>query len=298
MPYGDLTRQRVERFAAPADLDRFRCTIEEREEYAPYLELGLTVYAGVDYASILREAEIEADVILWDGGNNDFPFISPDTSIVVADALRPGHELEYYPGETNLLQADVVAINKVQKALPASIAMIRDHVQRHNSQAAIIESDLEIEVDRPELIAGRSVLVIEDGPTLTHGGMAHGAGLLAASKFGAREIVDPRPHSVGSIAAAYRDYPHIDKVLPALGYSETQRNELAATINASSAEVVVDASPAALEGFLLLDKPVVRVRYRFHQTAGTPVETIVEEHLTKMTAGFDKSESHRATNAS
>lgn len=279
MPYGDLTRQRVERFASAADLDRFECTVEEREEYLPYIEHGLVVFAGVDYEAILRQAEDEADVILWDGGNNDWPFIRPGFSIVVADALRPGHEVEYYPGETNLRVADVVVINKVRDARPDAVRTIREHVARVNPSCEIVEANLEITVDDPQSLAGRSVLVVEDGPTLTHGGMSYGAGLLAAKQVGVGEVIDPRPTAVGSIAQAFRQYPHLERVLPALGYSPRQRDELTRTINASGAEMVIDASPAGLGGFLKLNVPLVRVRYRFRQSSGTPVEELVERLL-------------------
>lgn len=279
MPYGDLSRQRVERIATLADLDRFECTIEEREEYRPYVQQGLTIYAGVDYAEILAAAEADADVVLWDGGNNDFSFVRPGLSIVVADALRAGHELNYYPGETSFRSADVLVISKVTEATDENIRLIRSHAEQFNPRAEIIEADLEIDVSDPAAIADRRVLVVEDGPTVTHGGMSFGAGTLAARKFGAAELVDPRPYAVRSIAEAFNNYPHLKQVLPALGYSPRQRDELRETINAAGADVVVDASPAGLEDLLELTIPVVRVRYRFRQISGSRIEDLVEQYL-------------------
>lgn len=282
MPYGDLQAQAVERFTSVEDLDRFQCTIEEREEYEPHLEQGATVFSGVDYAAILELAESESDVILWDGGNNDFSFLRPGLSIVVADALRPGHETEWYPGETNLRAADVVVINKVEQARPESIRLIRENVAKLNPRAALVESDLVIGVDDPSRIAGRRVLVVEDGPTLTHGGMTFGAGTLAARQSGAAEIIDPRPVAVGSIAEAFRQFLHLGPVLPALGYSEEQRADLAETIARCRPEVVIDASPARLERVIHVGRPVVRVSYRFQQRSGPAIEDLVTEFL----AGF------------
>ena len=279
MPYGDLTRQRVERLTTRADLDRFDCTIEEREEYEPYLEQRLVVYAGWDYDQILSAAEAEHDVILWDGGNNDLAFVRPGLLIVVADALRPGHEVSYYPGETNLRSANVIVINKVERASPGDVEGIRQHVQALNPAAQVVEADLVVSLDDPHAVSGRRVLVVEDGPTLTHGGMPSGAGLLAAGRFAAREVIDPRPFAVGSIARTLKEYPHIGDVLPALGYSADQREELQQTINASGAEVVIDASPAGLKRCLHIALPVVRVRYRFEQRTGPSLEQMVDEFL-------------------
>ena len=275
MPYGDLRLQAVQRFATGADLDRAECTIEEREEYEPYIEAGLAVYAGVDYRAILAAAEREADVLLWDGGNNDYAFIRPDLSIVVTDALRPGHEVAYYPGETNLRAADVVVVNKVTGAPAGAVATIRRHAAELAPRAPVVEADLVVTAERPEAIAGRRVLVVEDGPTLTHGGMSFGAGMVAAQACEPREIIDPRPFAVGSIAEAFARYPHVGPVLPALGYSAEQRRELAQTIARSGAEAVVDASPSRLERFLSIDVPVVRVRYRFEQRSGPPLLDLV-----------------------
>jgi predicted GTPase len=225
MPYGDLSQQAVEQFSRIEDLDRYRCTIEEREEYEPYLERGLTIYAGVDYQRIVAQAGAQADLILWDGGNNDFPFVKPDLQLVVVDALRPGHETSFYPGETNLRAADVLIINKVRGASPDSLADLRARLQSCNPRAEIVEGNLEISVADPELIRGRRVLVVEDGPTLTHGGMTFGAGTIAAREHRAGELIEPRESAVGSIADTLRKYPRLKYVLPALGYSEQQRNE-------------------------------------------------------------------------
>ena len=277
MPYGQLERQVVERFAEPADLDRFDCTIEEREEYEPYLELGLPVFAGVDYEQILRTAEREADVIVWDGGNNDYSFIRPNLSIVVIDALRAGHETEYYPGETNLRAADVLVINKVGQAEPHAVAQIKHRIEHTNPTAVVLTSDLEIAVDTPELVAGKRVLVVEDGPTLTHGGMGYGAGFLAAQRHDAQEIIDPRSAAVGSIAEAFEMYPHIGAVLPALGYSQRQCAELETTINNASPDVIVDASPARLDRVVDTTIPIVRVRYRFQQVGGESMVALVDK---------------------
>jgi predicted GTPase len=268
MPYGDLGAQAVQRFASYEDFERHRCTIEEREEYEPYVRQGLVIYAGVDYRAILAAAEEEADVILWDGGNNDFPFFRADLSIVVSDALRAGHGLDYYPGETNFRAADILVVNKVAQATPDAVQAILQLKEQLNPGAVLIQSDLLVEADRPEALAGRRVLVIEDGPTVTHGGMAYGAGFVAALQHGAAALVDPRPHAVGSIAATFTANPHLERVLPAMGYSAQQREELLATIAASGAEVVVDASPADLARLLGVELPVVRVSYRWVQRSG------------------------------
>jgi predicted GTPase len=277
MPYGDLRRQAVQRFADEADLARADCTIEEREEYEPYVEAGLVVFAGVDYRAILAAAEREAEVILWDGGNNDYAFVRPDLSIVVADALRPGHETSFHPGETNVRMADVVVVSKVSGAPAEAVAAVRRSVQLLAPRAHLVEADLAIAVERPERIAGRRVLVVEDGPTVTHGGMSHGAGLVAARRCGAAEVIDPRPFAVGTIAEAYARYPHMGPILPALGYSSEQRAELVETIARSRPDLVLDASPSRLERFLDLRVPVVRVGYRFEQLSGPPLLGLVAE---------------------
>ena len=282
MPYGNLESQAVQRFATPADLDHHECTIEEREEYAPYVDMGIPIYAGVDYQGILDESSKEADIVMWDGGNNDFSFIKPDLDIVVVDALRAGHEIDYFPGEVNFRRADVLVIGKANSAEAGAISGIRDRARELNPDAVIITADLEIEVDKPELIQGKKVLVIEDGPTVTHGGMAFGAGIVAAERHGATPV-EPRQYAVGTIADTYDAYPHMEHILPAMGYSEDQRQSLAATINAcAKAEgiaCVVDASPARLDRMLELDVPMARVSYRFKQLDGTPLEERVQELL-------------------
>ncbi len=276
MPYGSLAKQAVQRFATPADLDAHDCTIEEREEYEPYVARGLTIYAGVDYAAILERAEAESDVILWDGGNNDASFIKADLSFVVLDALRAGHELRYYPGESNFRGADVLVVNKVGSAAPEDVERIRANAAAHNPSAALVESDLQVTTDDPDAIAGKRVLVIEDGPTLTHGGMSYGAGVVAARRFGASELIDPRPGAVGSIADTFAAYPHIEQALPAMGYSDEQRRDLAQTIVAAGPDLVIDASPAGLKALLGLEVPVQRVGYEFCQRAGRSVFDIVD----------------------
>jgi len=261
MPYGDLIRQRVQRLATMADLERERCTIEEREEYEPHIEQGIVVYAGVDYAAILAEAEQEADCIVWDGGNNDTPFLRPDLEIVVADPHRAGHELLYYPGEVNFLRAQVIVINKVDTAPPGSVALIRRHICERNPQARVIEAESRIQVDHPEKIAGARVLVIEDGPTLTHGEMAYGAGLIAARRFACAQIVDPRPFAVGSLRQVFVQYKHLGPVLPAMGYSADQLADLEATIATTPCDLVLVATPIDLRQTIQVSQPCLRVRY-------------------------------------
>ncbi len=269
MPYGDLRQQVVQRFATFEDLDRYHCTIEEREEYEPHLRRGNVVYAGVDYEEILRQAEKEADIILWDGGNNDMPFYRPDLFIVVADPHRPGHELSYHPGEANLRLADIVVINKIDTAYPEGVEEVRDNVRAVNPRAVIVEAASPVFVENPDLIRGKRVVVVEDGPTTTHGEMGYGAGVVAALKYGAAELVDPRPYAVGSIKEAYEKYPQLETVLPALGYSERQLKELEETLNAVEADTVVVATPIDLGRLLPLNKPYVRVLYEL-QEIGTP----------------------------
>lgn len=275
MPYGDLQAQRVQRIADVEDLERYGCTIEEREEYQPYLELGLPIHAGVDYRAILAATEAEADVILWDGGNNDLPFYAPDLAIVVTDALRPGHETRYYPGETNLRAADVVVINKVEQASEAAVERLRETARSLAPDARIVESSLVVSTD-DVLLTGKRVVVVEDGPTITHGGMPSGAGLVAAIRAGAH-VVDPRERAVGTLRAAYEAYPHIGPVVPALGYSAEQRRELLETLLAARPDVVVDASPARLSRVLELPMPIARVRYAFVQVAGPSLLAIIDE---------------------
>jgi len=262
MPYGDLAAQAVQRFASLDDLARHQCTIEEMEEYEPHLRQGHVVFAGVDYEPIARAAEAEADVIVWDGGNNDLPFFQPDLEIVLVDPHRSGDESRYWPGESNLRRADVIVLSKVGTAEPARVAELRAAVGAANPSATLVEADLGIEVDRPELLAGARVLVIEDGPTTTHGGMPYGAGFVAATRHGATPV-DPRPHAVGAIADTFARYPHLEAVLPAMGYGGAQVRDLEATIGASNADVVVIATPVDLRRLLTIRQPTVRVSYAY-----------------------------------
>ena len=267
----------VQRFAAPADLDLQDCTIEEREEYEPYVRQGLVIFAGVDYAAILQAAEAEADIILWDGGNNDFSFVRADLNIVVCDALRAGHGLDYYPGETNFRAADIVVINKTGQASAADIDSIRRLKDTINPEADLVTADLEVSVEAPESIRGKRVLIVEDGPTVTHGGMGYGAGWVAAHRYGAGEVVDPRSSAVGSLVDIYQTYPQLLAVLPAMGYSQQQRQELKASIESSGAELVLKASPANVGSVLELTLPVVQVRYRFVPLGGVDILARVRE---------------------
>ncbi|MCS7179194.1 MAG: cyclic 2,3-diphosphoglycerate synthase [Anaerolineae bacterium] len=275
MPYGDLVAQAVQRFATYEDLDRYRCTIEEREEYEPHIERGVVVYAGVDYGRILQQAEEEADIIVWDGGNNDLPFFRPDLHIVVADPHRPGHEVRYHPGEANLRAADVVVINKVDTADPDGVAQVRRNLQEVNPRALVVEAASPIWVEDPGAIRGRRVLVIEDGPTLTHGEMAYGAGVVAARRFGAAELVDPRPYAVRSIAETFQKYPHIGPLLPAMGYGEEQMRDLEATIHATPCDLVLAATPVDIRRLLKVPYPVDRVRYELQVVSQPTLEEIL-----------------------
>jgi predicted GTPase len=261
MPYGDLVKQRVQRFQTLEDLAKYQCTVEEMEEYEPHIVTGTIIYAGVDYEAILRQAEREADVIVWDGGNNDMSFYRPDLTITVTDPHRPGHELTYYPGATNLLTADVVIINKVETAPRENINTLRTNIRTVNPRAQVIEGASPISVEDEGLIRGKRVLVVEDGPTLTHGGMSYGAGVIAAQKFGATEIVDPRPWVVNSIAEVFRQYPAIGTLLPAMGYGDDQIKDLEATINRVACDTVIIGTPVDLRRVIKIDKPSVRVRY-------------------------------------
>jgi len=265
MPYGDLAKQAVQRFASYEDLDTQECTIEEREEYEPHIDNGFVVYAGVDYEKILRQAEQEAEIILWDGGNNDTPFYTPDLHITLVDPHRPGHELSYYPGETNLRMSDLLIVNKVNTADPANVATVLDNCRRANPRARVIQCRSVVTVDHPELIRGKRALVIEDGPTLTHGGMTYGAGWFAAKDAGAAEIVDPTPYAVGSIRDTYAKYPNARQILPAMGYGEKQIRELEATIEAVPADVVVEGTPIDLKRILRVSKPIANVRYELEE---------------------------------
>jgi predicted GTPase len=269
MPYGDLAAQRVQRFASVADLAKHKCTIEEIEEYEPHIANGTIVYAGVDYGAILERAQAEADVVLWDGGNNDTSFYTPDLTIVVADPLRVGNELTYYPGETNLRLADVVIINKVDTADLAAVNTLRNNIRRVNPRAQIIEAASPISVDRPTLITGKRALVVEDGPTLTHGEMQIGAGTVAAMRLGASEIIDPRPYTVGTITETFRKYPNTGHLLPAMGYGEEQVRDLEATIAKVPCDVVVIGTPIDLNRLVTIRQPSVRVRYEL-QEIGKP----------------------------
>jgi predicted GTPase len=279
MPYGNLVRQRVQRFASYADLDRHNCTIEEREEYEPHLDRGIVVYAGVDYGAILQQAEAEADVVLWDGGNNDLPFFKPDLHIVVADPLRAGHETTYYPGAANFRRADVIIINKIDTADLAQISTVRDNAAAVNPQAILIEAASPIFVPDPDEIRGKRVLVIEDGPTLTHGGMKYGAGVVAARRFGAAEIIDPRPYTVGTIAEAFEKYPEIGALLPAMGYGEQQIHDLEETIRRTPCDLVIAATPIDLTRVADIYHPVQRVRYELQIIGQPTLEDVLRNRL-------------------
>jgi predicted GTPase len=283
MTYGDLVAQRVQRYATYADLDRYETTIEEREEYEPHLDAGRVVYAGVDYAAILHEAEAEADVILWDGGNNDFPFYRPDLYIVVADPLRPGDERAYHPGETNVRLADVVIINKVDSAEPAAIDAVRASARVLNPRAEILTARSDLTLVGPP-IEGRRVVVVEDGPTLTHGGMPYGAGVVAARRFGVASLADPRPWAVGSIADTLARYPALEPLVPAMGYDAAQVHELETTLNSVDADLVLAATPIDLTRVLTLNKPITRVRYELAEAGGMSlaelIRPVIESTLT------------------
>ncbi len=269
MPYGDLSKQIWQRFENYGDLDRYQCTIEEREEYEPHIDLGNIVYAGVDYGEILKRAEQEAEVIVWDGGNNDIPFYKPDLHIVVTDPHRVGHEMTYYPGAVNLRMADVVVVNKVDTARPENIAQLRDNIYKLAPKAILVEAASPIKVEHNEMIRGKKVIVVEDGPTLTHGEMQYGAGIVAAQKYGAAEIINPKPFAVGSIKYTYQKYPLIGNLLPAMGYGKEQIKELEATINNSTAELVIIGTPIDLSRVMHVEKKYVRVRYEL-QEIGSP----------------------------
>jgi len=281
MPYGDLRRQIWERFASYEDLDKYECTIEEREEYEPHIDNGIIVYAGVDYGRILEEAEKEADVIVWDGGNNDLPFYKPDLNIVVADPHRAGHELIYHPGETNLRMADVIIINKVDTADPQKVKQVRDNIKLVNPNATVLEAASPITADKPDAIKGKRALVIEDGPTITHGSMPYGAGMIFAKKFGAGTIVDPRPYAVGSIKEAFKKYPHLGAILPALGYSDKQVAELKETIDHTPCDVVVIGTPIDLRRVLTINQPTIRVKYELKVLGPVSLEQILDEFINR-----------------
>jgi len=279
MPYGDLVKQAVQRFATYDDLEAQDCTIEEREEYEPHIDLGVIVFAGVDYERILRQAEKEVDIVLWDGGNNDFSFYKSDLHIVVVDPHRPGHEMRYHPGEANVRAADVIVINKVDTAPSEGVQAVRENLRILNPAATVIEAASPIFVDDPDAIRGKRVLVVEDGPTVTHGEMAYGAGLVAARRFGAGEIVDPRPYAVGSIAATYQKYPTTGTVLPAMGYGDMQVRELEQTINNADADLVIIGTPIDLGRLLDLNKPAQRVRYELEEIGQPTLADILEKRF-------------------
>ncbi len=281
MPYGDLVAQKVQRFADYSDLDRHNCTIEEREEYEPHLDNGVIVYAGVDYEAILRQAEQEVDIILWDGGNNDFPFYQPDLAIVVVDPHRPGHESSYHPGEANVRLADVFVINKVDTANPDNVIAVRQSVSMINPDAIVVEAASPLFVQDPAAIQGKRVLVIEDGPTLTHGDMTYGAGWVAARRFGAAEIVDPRPYAVGSILETYRKYPSTGAILPAMGYGDEMVRDLEKTINQAEVDMVISATPIDLTRIIKIDKPMQRVRYELQEIGHPSLEDILGRKFSK-----------------
>jgi predicted GTPase len=281
MPYGELKGQAWQRFASFADLDKYHCTIEEREEYEPHLANGIVVYAGVDYAQVLEEAAKEAKVIIWDGGNNDLPFVKPDLQIVVVDPHRAGHELTYYPSEVNLRIADVIIINKVDSANPAEINRIKTNVKSVNPGAMVLEAASPISVDMPELVKGKKVLIVEDGPTVTHGNMPYGAATIAARQFDAAEIVDPKPYAIGSIREAYEKYPQLGKVVPALGYSESQKFDLKATIEATPCDAVLVGTPINLGKVLNLSKTTVRVKYELEVIGPICLEEMLTNFLNR-----------------
>ncbi len=282
MPYGDLRAQVVQRFSSYDDFAKHRCTIEEREEYEPLVDQGIVVYAGVDYGKILEAAEQEADVIVWDGGNNDTPFYYPDLHIVLFDPHREGHESLYYPGETNMLMAHIAIINKVDTAPSANVERVRQNIKRYAPQAEIVLAESPVLVHPPERIKGKRVLVVEDGPTLTHGGMSYGAGIIAAQEYGAAEIINPRPYAVGTIAETYRLYPHIGPVLPAMGYSGEQIHDLETTINNTDCDLVLFATPIQLTRILSIDKSALRVRYEYRDHGHPLLEDILLSRLDRL----------------
>jgi len=280
MPYGDLVEQTAMRMATYEDLAKHKCTIEEREEYEAYVEKGFIIWTGVDYEKILREAEKEADVIVWDGGNNEISFYVPDLQIVVADPLRPGHEITYHPGEVNARIADVVIINKVNSAKKEDVETVRKNIKKINPRAIIIESNSKVTVEEPEKAKGKKVLVVEDGPTLTHGGTSYGAGIVAAEQLGC-EIIDPRPYAVGTIKETYKEFPNLGKVLPAMGYSDEQMKELEDTINNAEVDAVLVGTPFDLARLLKINKPSTRVRYEIDEIGKPDLKEIVEKFVKK-----------------
>jgi predicted GTPase len=281
MPYGDLRKQIWQRFATLDDLDKHECTIEEREEYEPHISNGIIVYAGVDYEKILRQAEKEADIIVWDGGNNDISFYNSDLYIVIVDPHRPGNELTYHPGETNLRMADVIVVNKVDTADPANVKIVKENTKKANPNAIIIEANSPITVENSASVRGKRVLVVEDGPTLTHGDMTYGAGTIAARRLGAKEIVDPRPYAVGSIKDTFKKYMHLDDLLPAMGYGEKQVAELEETINATPCDLVIIGTPIDLRRLVKINKPAVRATYELQEITKPDLEEILKSRFKK-----------------
>ena len=277
MPYGDLREQVCQRFASYADLDKHKCTIEEREEYEPHIDKGIIVYSGVDYAKILAEAEKEADIILWDGGNNDFSFYHADLSIVLVDPLRPGHEAASHPGETNLRLADVIVINKIDSANKADVDTVRANVEKYNPAALVIEAASPLKVDAYASIKNKKVLIVEDGPTLTHGGMAYGAGFVAAKKYGAGEIIDPRPYAAGSIKETYAKFDHMENVLPAMGYGDQQIKDLEETINKIDCDLIISGTPIDMTRVLQTKKPILRVEYYLQEIGQPSLEDVLQK---------------------
>ena len=285
MPYGDLEEQKVQRFASLSDLDKHKCTIEEREEYEPHIVRGNVIYAGVDYEAILRAAENDpdgCDVILWDGGNNDFPFYKPDMTVTVVDPHRPGHELSYYPGEVTLRLADVVVINKIDSADFVSIQTVRENIEKVNPSAVVVDAASPLTVSNAEAIRGKRVLVVEDGPTLTHGDMSIGAGTVAAKRFGAAEIIDPRPYAVGKLAETYEHYPNIGALLPAMGYGDEQVADLSATIDKVDCDSVVIATPIDLGRIIKINKPTTRVEYSLQEIGNPTMEDVLADFIAKI----------------
>lgn len=277
MPYGDLARQKVQRFATYKDMIEHKCTIEEMEEYEPHIKKGITVYAGVDYGAILEEAEKEADVILWDGGNNDFGFYKADLEIVVTDPHRAGHELLYHPGETNFRRAQVIVINKIDSAEKEKLDLLLENIKKFNPEATVIRANSTISVQDGDKISGKTVLVVEDGPTLTHGGMSFGAGVIAAKRYGASQLVDPRPYAVGSIKDTFQKYSHLDKVLPAMGYGKKQTDELAQTIDKAECDLVVSGTPIDLDRLIKTNKTILRVTYALEETGSPDLKEVLRD---------------------
>lgn len=294
MPYGDLTKQIVQRFASYEDFETHSCTIEEREEYEPIVDMGGVIYAGVDYEKVLKQAEDEADIIVWDGGNNDTPFFKPDVHVVILDPHRVGHETTFHPGETNLLLADIAVINKVDSAESHDVATLTKTIVRHNPTARIVLADSEVTVDNGERIKGKRVLVVEDGPTITHGGMKFGAGVIAASRYGAAELVDPRKFLVGTLKRTFENYPHIGRVLPAMGYGTQQIRDLEATINACRCDLVMSATPVDLSRLVTIDKEIMRVRYDYRDNSEPTLGEIVMGMLEAKTGSGQRSSDRAA----